>query len=61
MINCLQTGGITQERWSGETTEHDHCMPALEFLSEGEAISLGVEHAKFRLSLIHISEPTRPY
>ena len=45
MMDCLQTGDITQEGWSGQATEDDHRMPALEFLPKSEAAPLGVEHA----------------
>ena len=45
VMDCLQTGDITQKGRSGQAAEDDHGMPALEFLPEGEAAPLGVEHA----------------
>ncbi len=44
VMDCLQTGDITQEGRSGQTAEDDHRMPILEFLPEREAAALGVKH-----------------
>ena len=45
VMECLQTGDITEEGRSGQATKDDHGMPALELLPKGEAAPLGVEHA----------------
>ena len=54
MMNCLQTGDITQEGRSGQATEDDHRMPALEFLPKSEAAPLGVEHADIGNEAAHL-------
>lgn len=54
MIDCLQTGDITQEGRSGQATEDDHRMPALEFLPKIEAAPLGVEHADIGNEAAHL-------
>ena len=35
MMDCLQTGDITQEGGSCQTAEDDHGMPSLEFFPKG--------------------------
>ncbi|MDP7107441.1 MAG: hypothetical protein QGH41_10210, partial [Roseibacillus sp.] len=42
VMDCLQTGDITQEGRSGQATEDDHRMPAFEFFPKSEAAPLGV-------------------
>ena len=54
VMDCLQTGDITQEGRSGQATEDDHRMPALEFLPKSEAASLGVEHANIGNEAAHL-------
>ena len=44
VMDCLQTGDITQEGRSGQATEDDHRMPAFEFFPKSEAAPLGVKH-----------------
>ena len=54
MMDCLQTGDITQEGRSGQATEDDYRMPALEFLPKIEAAPLGVEHADIGNEAAHL-------
>ena len=54
VMECLQTGDITQERGSGQTAEDDHRMPILEFLPEREAATLGVKHTDIGNEAAHL-------
>ena len=45
VMECLQTGDITEEGRSGQATKDDHGMPALEFFPKGKITPLGVEYA----------------